>query len=54
MFGNIVKKFIQNESGATSIEYAVIALMIAMVIIVAVTAVSTNLQATFTKVADHL
>lgn len=50
----LFKNFISNESGATAIEYGLIAGLIAVVIIVAVSAVGTSLTATFTKVSTSL
>ncbi len=47
-------KFLKNESGATAIEYGLIAALIAVVIIGAVTTVGTNLTATFNAVANAL
>ena len=47
-------KFIRDEQGATAIEYGLIAALIAVVIIVAITAVGTNLTATFNSVAGKL
>jgi len=49
-----LSRFLNDDSGATAIEYGLIAALIAAVIIVAVTAVGTNLQATFTSVATSL
>ena len=46
-----VTRFIKDESGATAIEYGLIAALIAVVIIGAVSAVGTNLKATFNNVA---
>jgi pilus assembly protein Flp/PilA len=40
-----------SEEGATAVEYGLIVSLIAIVIIVAVTAVGTNLSAVFTAVA---
>ena len=48
------KKFVNNESGATAIEYGLIAALIAVVIIVAVTSVGTELTSTFNTVASKL
>ena len=50
----IVQKFIKNESGATAIEYGLIAALIAVVIIGAVTAVGTQLSTTFTTISGSL
>jgi pilus assembly protein Flp/PilA len=47
-------RFAKNESGATAIEYGLIAALIAVVIIGAVTAVGTNLSTTFTTVSTSL
>ena len=47
-------KFFQEEEGATAIEYGLIASLIAVVLIVVIGAVGTNLQATFQSVADHI
>ena len=47
-------QFLNDESGATAIEYGLIASLISVVIIVAVTAVGTGLSATFTNVAGSL
>jgi len=49
-----VKRFVKNESGATAIEYGLIAASIAVVIITAVQLLGTNLTATFTSVAGAL
>lgn len=48
---NLVTKFVRDESGATAIEYGLIAAGIAVVIIAAVQLVGTNLSATFQSVA---
>ena len=45
-------RFAKDESGATAIEYGLIAALIAVVIITAVTTVGTNLSATFTKIGN--
>ena len=49
-----LRNFINNESGATAIEYGLIAGLISVVIIVAVTLVGTNLTTTFNTVATNL
>jgi len=46
----MLQTFLSDESGATAIEYGLIAALIAVVIITAVTTVGTSLQATFTTV----
>jgi pilus assembly protein Flp/PilA len=51
---NLFRRFFNNQSGVTAIEYGLIAALIAVVIITAVTAVGTNLTATFSTVATNL
>jgi pilus assembly protein Flp/PilA len=43
--------FLRDENGATAIEYGLIAALISVVIITAVTLVGTNLTATFNAIA---
>jgi len=50
----IVKRFVRDESGATAIEYGLIAAGISVVIIAAVRLVGTNLTGTFNTVAGAL
>lgn len=50
----IVDKFAKDESGATAIEYGLIAGLISVVIIGAVTALGTKLSNQFTKIANNL
>jgi len=47
----MIRRFLANESGATAIEYGLIAALIAVVVIGAVTAVGSNLSGTFNTVA---
>lgn len=49
-----VRNFWNDESGATAIEYGLIAGLIAAVIIGLVTTIGTDLQNMFQKVADAL
>jgi pilus assembly protein Flp/PilA len=51
---NLIVRFVKNESGATAIEYGLIAAGIAVVIITAVNLVGTNLTAKFTAIATAL
>jgi len=51
---NLVSRFVSDESGVTAIEYGLIAALIAVVIIVAVSVVGTNLSKTFSTVAGSL
>ncbi len=46
--------FVTDEKGVTAIEYGLIASLIAVVIITAVTLVGTNLSTTFTTIANKL
>jgi pilus assembly protein Flp/PilA len=50
----LLLKFVNDDSGATAIEYGLIAALIAVVIIGAVTAVGTSLSTTFTSVSTGL
>jgi pilus assembly protein Flp/PilA len=49
-----VKSFLKNESGATAIEYGLIAALIAVAAIVAMGTIGNNLNTTFTNVANNL
>jgi len=49
--GNVISRFLRDESGATAIEYGLIAAGIAVVIIAAVQLVGSNLNGTFSSVA---
>lgn len=49
-----IKKFLADESGVTAIEYGLIAALIAVAIIVAVTGVGSALNGIFNKVATTL
>ena len=51
---NFIKKFIREEDGVTAIEYGLIAALIAVVIIVAVTAVGTKLSSIFNYISTQL
>jgi pilus assembly protein Flp/PilA len=50
----LFKKFARDESGATAIEYGLIASLIAVTIIGAVTAVGNKLSTTFSEVSSNL
>ena len=47
-------RFLKDESGATAIEYGLIAALIAVVLVTTLQAVGTSLQDTFTKISDKL
>ena len=49
-----IQRFWEDEEGVTAIEYGLIASLIAVVIITAVTLVGTNLTSVFNYVANHL
>ena len=49
-----LSKFMKDESGATAIEYGLIAAGIAVAIIAVVRGVGTNLNATFKNIKDNL
>ncbi len=49
-----VLNFIRNDSGATAIEYALIASLIAVAIITAVQTVGTKVSTVFTEVGNSL
>jgi pilus assembly protein Flp/PilA len=51
---NIFARFAQDESGATAIEYGLIAALISVVIIGAVTTLGTNLTTVFDDIAGAL
>ena len=49
-----ISRFAKNESGATAIEYGLIAALIAVALITVLGLMSTQLKATFQKVTDKL
>ncbi len=51
---NLIARFVKDESGATAIEYGLIAAGISVVIIAAVQGVGTNLNKTFQTVSTAL
>ncbi|MCE3256319.1 MAG: Flp/Fap pilin component [Nitrobacter vulgaris] len=51
---SLFSRFLKDESGATAIEYGLIAAGIAVVIITAVNALGTQLNTTFTKVTTDM
>jgi pilus assembly protein Flp/PilA len=50
----LVARFVKDESGATAIEYGLIAAGIAVAIIAVVQGLGTKLQSTFNSVKDNL
>ena len=51
---NLFVRFVKNESGATAIEYGLIAAGISVAIIAAVNSLGTNLNAKFTTISTQL
>ncbi len=51
---NFFKSFLSNESGATAIEYGLIAALIAVAAIAAMETLGDKLDSTFTNVSDKL
>ncbi|GAB4154614.1 MAG: Flp family type IVb pilin [Sphingomonadales bacterium] len=47
-------KFFKNEDGATAIEYGLIAALVSIVAVTALTSLGTSLSSTFTTVASSL
>jgi pilus assembly protein Flp/PilA len=51
---NLIARFVKDESGATAIEYGLIAAGISLAIIAAVNGLGTNLNAKFTSINSSL
>lgn len=49
-----LKRFLKDEDGVTAIEYGLIAALIAVAIILAITAVGSNLSTIFNHIAGEL
>jgi pilus assembly protein Flp/PilA len=54
LMNNLFSRFVSDESGVTAIEYGLIAALIAVVIIGAVSTLGTKLSGTFSQVASSL
>ncbi len=50
----IVTRFLKDEGGATAIEYGLIAALVAVVIIVGLTSLGSNINGTFSTVANNV
>lgn len=50
----LTSKFLRDENGATAIEYGLIAALIAVVIIGALSTIGTNLNSSFTRIGTSL
>ena len=53
-FLSATRRFLRDEEGVTAIEYGLIAALIAVVIIIAVTAIGVNLKTVFCTIATAL
>ncbi|MGA9485780.1 MAG: Flp family type IVb pilin [Methylocella sp.] len=51
---HLLRRFINDQSGVTAIEYGLIASLIAVATIAAVSTLGTNLQTVFTQIAGSL
>jgi pilus assembly protein Flp/PilA len=49
-----ITRFLKNESGATAIEYGLIAALVAVVIITGLTSLGTQLNAKFSTIAGNI
>ena len=49
-----MKCFIKDENGATAIEYGLIVALVALVILIFITSIGQNTNATFSRVNDSL
>jgi pilus assembly protein Flp/PilA len=50
----LLSRFVKDESGATAIEYGLIAALISVAAITAMTLIGTNLKATFASISTAL
>jgi pilus assembly protein Flp/PilA len=50
----LIKRFAKDQSGATAIEYGLIASLIAVAAITAMTTIGSNLKGTFDSVGNNL
>ena len=51
---SMFRRFVQDDSGATAIEYGLIAALVSVAIIVALGTLGNNLNTTFSTVANEL
>jgi len=49
-----IRKFLKDDSGATAIEYGLIAALVSVAILIVLGTLGTNLEATFNTVAKKL
>lgn len=50
----LIQRFVGDDSGATAIEYALIAAGISIVIVAAVNSIGTSLNSTFSSISSQL
>jgi len=50
----IIRRFVQEESGATAIEYALIAIFVSIIFLAAAQAIGISLNGTFTTLSNAL
>ena len=51
---SFLTRFLRDEEGATAIEYGLIAALVSVVIIGALTLLGGNLEATFNRIAENI
>ena len=51
---SLISRFVKDERGVTAIEYGLLAALISVVIITAVTSIGTNLNTKFTAISTAL
>ena len=51
---SVLHRFLRDESGATAIEYGLIAALVAVACITVLTTLGSNLGATFSKISSNL
>lgn len=49
-----IKRFVQEEDGVTMVEYGLIAALISVVVIIALTGIGGNLKATYQMICEKL
>jgi pilus assembly protein Flp/PilA len=51
---SVIKRFVQDESGATAIEYGLIAALVSVAAIIALQSLGSSLNSMFTRVSSTL
>jgi pilus assembly protein Flp/PilA len=49
-----IRKFFEDEAGASAVEYALLVALIAVALVTAISGLSTQIQSTFKSAADSL